>query len=165
MSRFNQLMVESIFAHGSICFKRFLLDKNILKYDAKFSNLPFPEDFNMYHNLLGKCKIGSVDEILYKYRIHKTSYSETNKIKYKQQLMKISKKYFRMNKKKFFEMNQNYLSNDFFDLIILFKILVRNNLWKNTKMQKIILKNFTFIKLIKIFGYYVIRKWKKFIYV
>ena len=163
VSRFNQLMVESVFAHGSICFKRSLLDKNILKYDPRFSRLPFPEDLYMYHNLLGKCKIGSVDEILYKYRIHKQSYSETNKKKYKQQLLKISKKYFKLNKKKFFEMNQNYLSNDFFDLIILFKILVRNNLWKNRKMQKIILNNLTIIKLIKIFNYYISRKWKKFI--
>ncbi len=165
VSRFNQLMVESIFAHGSICFKRSLLDRSILKYDPMFSKLPFPEDFNMYHNLLGKCKIGSVNETLYKYRIHKKSYSEKNKIKYKQQLIKISKKYFKVNKKNFFKINENYSSNDFFDLIIFFKILVRNNLWKNTKMQKIILNNFTFIKLIKILSYYVLRKWKKFIYV
>ena len=163
VSRTNQLMVESIFAHGSICFKRFLLDKNILKYDSRFSNLPFPEDFNMYHNLLGKCKIGSVDEILYKYRIHKQSYSEANKTKYKQQLINISKKYFKMNKKNFFEMNKNYFSNDFFDLIIFFKILVRNNLWTNIKMQKIILRNFSIIKLIKIFNYFISRKWKKFL--
>ena len=101
MSRFNQLMVESIFAHGSICFKRSLLDKNILRYDSKFSKLPFPEDFNMYHNLLGKCKIGSIDEVLYKYRIHRKSYSEVNKKKYQEQLQKISRKYFRLNKKKF----------------------------------------------------------------
>ena len=117
VSRFNQLMVESIFAHGSICFKRSLLDRNILKYDSIFSKLPFPEDFNMYHNLLGKCKIGSVNEILYKYRIHKQSYSESNKIKYKQQLLKISKKYFKINKRKFFKINKNYSSKDFFDLI------------------------------------------------
>ena len=165
VSRFNQLMVESIFAHGSICFKRSLLDKNILKYDAKFSRLPFPEDFNMYHNLLGKCKIGSVDEVLYKYRIHKKSFSEANKKKYKEQLYLISKKYFKENKKKFFKLNKNYFSNDFFDLIILFKILVRNNLWKNNNMLKIILNNISFMKLIKIFYYYILRKLKKFIYV
>ena len=163
VSRFNQLMVESIFAHGSICFKRTLLDRNILKYDPMFSKLPFPEDFNMYHNLLGKCKIGSVNEILYKYRIHKQSYSESNKKKYKQQLLKISKKYFKLNKTEFFQLNKNYLSKDFFDLIIFFKIATRNNLWKNRKMQKIILNNFTIIKLIKIFKYYITRKWNKFI--
>lgn len=163
VSRFNQLMVESIFAHGSICFKRSLLDQNILKYDPRFSKLPFPEDFNMYHNLLGKCKMGSVDEILYKYRIHSKSYSETNKKKYLEQLVKISKKYFKMNKKKFYKINKNYFSNDFFDLLIFIKILFRNNLWTDARMHKIILNNFTFIKLFKIFIYYVSRKWKKYI--
>ncbi len=163
VSRFNQLMVESIFAHGSICFKRSLLDKNLLKYKSRFSKLPFPEDFNMYHNLLGKCKIGAVDEILYKYRIHKKSYSEKNKKKYQEQLVKISKKYFKINKKKFYKINENYFSNDFFDLIIFFKIFFRNNLWIDTRMYKIILNNLTFVKLIKIFTYYVSRKWKKYI--
>ena len=163
VSRFNQLMVESIFAHGSICFKRSLLDQNILKYDARFSKLPFPEDFNMYHNLLGKCKMGSVDEILYKYRIHGKSYSETNKKKYLEQLVKISKKYFKMNKKKFYKINKNYFKNDFFDLLIFIKILFRNNLWTDARMHKIILNNFTFIKLFKIFIYYASRKWNKYI--
>ena len=163
ISRLNQLMVESIFAHGSILFKRSLLDKKILKYDAIDNDLPFPEDYNMFNNIIHKAKIGSINKPLYKYRIHNKSYSESNKTKYKKQLIIVSRRFFSKNKKSFFRLNKNFISEDFFDLIIFFKILLRNKLWNESRILKIIYNNFTFKKIIQIVIYYLERKIKKFL--
>ena len=163
ISRLNQLMVESIFTHGSILFKRSLLDKKILKYDAIDNDLPFPEDYNMFNNIIHKAKIGSINKPLYKYRIHNKSYSESNKTKYKKQLIIVSRRFFSKNKKFFFRLNKNFISEDFFDLIIFFKILLRNKLWNESRILKIIYNNFTFKKIIQIVIYYLDRKIKKFL--
>ena len=161
ISRLNQLMVESIFAHGSILFKRRLLDNKILRYDPVDNNLPFPEDYNMFNNIIYKAKIGSINKPLYQYRIHNRSYSESNKTRYKEQLIKVSRRFFLENKKIFFRQNKNFFSEDFFDLIIFFKILYRNNLWNETRMLKIIYNNLTYKKIIQIAIYFCKRKINK----
>ncbi len=163
IARLNQLMVESIFAHGSILFKRSLLDKKILSYDSIDIKLPFPEDYNMFNNIIHKAKIGSINKPLYRYRIHNKSYSENNKTEYKKQLTIVSRRFFSKNKILFFRQNKNFISEDFFDLIIFFKILLRNKLWNESRLLKIIYNNFTFKKIIQIVIYYFDRKIKKFL--
>tara|TARA_B100000989_G_C19523248_1_gene465383 strand:+ start:1588 stop:2535 length:948 start_codon:yes stop_codon:yes gene_type:complete len=165
ISRFNQLCVESIYAHGSILFKRELVDKNLLYYTGPSQKFPYPEDYNMYCNLINKCKLGTVNEYLYLYRIHKKSYSEDNKVIYNKQLNKSSKKFFKKNLSKFNEYNDILRKVDFFDYIILLKILFRHKLWNNKIIFKSLIVNFSPRKLLQI-GFYIIkRKLNKAIYV
>ena len=164
VSMFNRLCVESIFAHGSILFKRELIDKNILKYKSLKSKTPYPEDYNMFCSLFRKIKIGSINKFLYTHRFHNKSYSFENRKIYNNQLKISSKLFFKKNKKIFKEYNENFNLNNFFDLLIYLKILFRHKNFNNFWFVKKLTKSLKIQYLFQIIFYYLHRKFLKFFY-
>lgn len=159
---FNKLCTDSLFAHGSLFFKKKLVQKNILKYQTS-GQILFPEDYIMYTNILFKAKIGCVNEYLYYHRHHSRSYSSKFKIKYRNGLEILSKKFFMENFDYFQKINKNRDKINFFEIIILLKIMFKFKYYKMWFFKKIIY-NLNLRIIIEIFSFYIERKLKKFFY-
>lgn len=157
---YNKLCVDSLFAHGSLFFKKELIQKNIIKYQTS-GKILFPEDYIMYTNLFFKAKIGCIDKYLYYHRYHPKSFSSKYKMKYESGLKIKSKKFFFRNLDYFKKINNNQHKMNVFESIILIKIMFNFRFFEKWFLKKII--NGLNLKIILLlFSFYITRKLKKF---
>ena len=165
---FIKLCNDSLFAHGSILFKRkLLLNKKYTFSYVGLGGLPFPEDYNLYINIFFKIKIGCVNSFLYFHRQHKKSFSMINGKIYNKQLAFVSS-YFVKKNRKYLNQALSRLENknnlNYRELILLLKLVYKNKIF-NKSLLIIFLKNLSIYNLFKILIYYIRRKTLRFLYV
>jgi len=158
------LFVGSPFAHGSILFKKKILNENV-NYDKSVKSLIFPEDYNFYLKCYyNNIKVGSVNKFLYYHRYHYKSFSMVNNLIYNKSLIKIRSIFMHNNFFILQNLLKQKLENILYVKIILLKIILIHASQLNFKFILIIIRHFNFFDFVKILKFYCKRKIMKYIY-
>lgn len=103
-----QLMISVSFAHGSVLFKKSIIEKFKMKYE----DVP-AEDYLLWSNMHTRnIKFGNVPEFLYYFRSHNKSLNTIKKEAYTKGRYRVREKYLEHNEKKLSQIYTNYLSED-----------------------------------------------------